>query len=220
MLLVVFMLLRESGSPSGHGFSARVVGKAYLSLLANRDFIGYVMLVGFAIAGFILLFAGAPFVFQKYLKMTPDQYGLWFMIACLGYPIGSIWSRRLLKKNMPLRRLGLLGVGLTALGNGVGALLTYYLGPVLYVAVSCNIVFSLGLGLCATVGRGGAMASIHTNIGFASWLMGFLMVVTGSVINALGSRLQLVENHHVALAMLGCSCLSFLALNMVRKNQS
>lgn len=216
MLLAAFFLLRETGAPTGQRFSGKDVGKAYLELFSNRDFMGYVLLLGFSMGGFIMLFSGAPFIFQLNLKMTPNQYGQWFLVSCLGYPAGSICFRLLIAK-MTLRRWGLAGVGLTALGTGIGALLTYHVGPSLWVMVPCILVFSLGLGICVAVGRGGALSALKVNIGIGSGLMGFLFVMVGSAINALGTRFGLVHHQRVALAMLVCSCLSFLALCLVGK---
>jgi DHA1 family bicyclomycin/chloramphenicol resistance-like MFS transporter len=215
----LLFILKETHPPGGDEFSLTKIFRIYVGLLRNRDFVGYVLLVGLAMSGFVLFFSGAPFIFQLNLKMSPDQYGLWFLLSCLGYPAGSLWSHRLMDV-MPLRRLGFLGVGLLLAGSGLGAMLSYWTGPSLYVLVPTVLVFTLGLGICVAVGRGGALASLRENVGFGAGMMGFLMILTGSVINAVGSRLDLVRHQRVALAIFICSCLALLASFLIRNDRA
>lgn len=217
MFGALFFILKETHPPAGQKFSTRNVLGVYGSLLKHRDFMGYVLLVGFSMSAFVMFFSGAPFIFLLNLKMSPDQYGLWFLISCLGYPAGSLWSHHLMDL-MPLRRLGLWGVGLLMGGTGMGAILSYFLGPQLYVLVPTVLVFTLGLGICVAVGRGGALASLRDNVGFGAGLMGFLMVFSGSILNAIGSRLHLVRHQRVALAAFACACLALMAIFVIRKD--
>lgn len=217
LLTIVFFLLRETNLSCGQRFLPREVGRVYLGLLGQRSYMGYALLLGFSVSQFVLLYSGAPFIFQYNLHMTPNQYGWWFLIFCLGYPLGSVWSRSIIKK-LPLPRVGRLGVGLCALGSGAGALISWAVGPSLVVLVLCNLVFSLGLGICITVGKGGALAVIKSNIGFGTGLMGFVATISGALINTLGSRLNLVHHQKVAVSMFICAALAWAALGLVRQD--
>ena len=214
VMIGFFFLLPETSSPSEERFSLQNAILVYASLLCNRRFMGYVLLLGFGMAQFVVLFSAAPFIFQTNLEMNSAQYGRWFLVVCLGYPAGAIWSRTLLK-TMSLPCLGLLGVVLTGIGNSIGVLGSALLGPSLYIVVPGLLTVSLGLGICITVGRSGALASIKANIGFGSGLMGFFMFIIGAIVNVIASRFEMVKHQNLSTAMLVCAGLAWAALRLV-----
>jgi DHA1 family bicyclomycin/chloramphenicol resistance-like MFS transporter len=214
VMLGFFFLLPETSTPPEERFSLKNALIVYASLLSNRRFMGYVLLLGFGMAQFVVLFSAAPFIFETNLKMNSAQYGQWFLVVCLGYPAGAIWSRTLLK-TMSLPRLGLLGVVLTGIGNSVGVLGAAFIGPSLSFVVPGILIVSLGLGFCITVGRAGVLASIQSNTGFGSGLMGFFMFIIGAVVNVVASRFEMVTHHNLAIAGLVCAGFGWAALRLV-----
>ncbi len=113
LTLMAARLLPETLSPHhrrapGVGVTART----FAGLLANRSFLGFVLVAGFsggALTGYI---AGSSFVLEDVYGASPQTYGILFGITALFMVIGAQINAHLLRARSPHR---LLGVGLVIL---------------------------------------------------------------------------------------------------------
>jgi len=115
-------LLEESRVPS----SITTTLKNFLSLLKNREFMGYAMAQGFIMAGIFAYVAGTPFVYQNIYEVSPQMFSLLFGMNGIGLIIGAQTVGRL------------TGVVSEKQFLEVGLLLSITSGTALFIAVLLN----------------------------------------------------------------------------------
>lgn len=144
----------------------------YLSLLRERSYIGYVMIVGFSYAGIFSFISGSSFVLIGLLGLTPDLYGYCFAAIVVGYMIGTFGSGRLTKR-LGLERMISLGGAVQCLGGLLGVVL-YGAGFFSVVSIVGPVaLFMIGAGLVLPNAQAGALGPFPKNAGSASALLGF-----------------------------------------------
>ncbi len=89
-----------------------VTMKTFANLLADRRFVGFVLIVGFGSAAAIGYLAGSSFVLEDIYGASPQFYGVLFGINACFLVVGAQINAHMLKSRSPRR---LLGFGLTAL---------------------------------------------------------------------------------------------------------
>jgi DHA1 family bicyclomycin/chloramphenicol resistance-like MFS transporter len=114
---------RSSGFPTMLR-SFRILGR-------DRHFLGYAATLGFAQATLVVTLAGAPFVIQDHFGLSPQLYGVIFVVAAVTMLAMMTLNGRLLRR-FSERRLLLVGCSCAALG-GLGVVASSRLGLVAFV---------------------------------------------------------------------------------------
>jgi DHA1 family bicyclomycin/chloramphenicol resistance-like MFS transporter len=88
---------------AGLGETAR----AFVRLLGDRSFVGFVLICGFGAAAVVAYLAGSSFVFQDAYGTSPQFYGVLFGMSAVFLVAGAQVNAHLLRRISPRRLLGL-----------------------------------------------------------------------------------------------------------------
>ncbi len=159
----------------------------YAGLLANRSFLGFVLVGGLSMAGLFAYIAGSPFVLMELYGVPAGQYGWVFGANALGFVATSQINAYLLKRHPPtelLRR----ALGLPALAAPLLALLAlagWLPQPLLLAGLFAYIA---SLGFLSPNSTAAALATHGQQAGTASALLGTvqfgLATVAGTLVGA------------------------------------
>ncbi|HUC92204.1 MAG TPA: multidrug effflux MFS transporter [Paenibacillus sp.] len=184
MLLAAFYAVPESLADDnrvkgGLGKSLSVMRR----LLADREFMGYVLALGLVSAGLFAYIAGSPFILQEIYGVSPQVFSLLFAANGVGFIVGSQLAARIALR-FGERRVLAFGLYLSAV-NGLillliliaGAGLAYVLPP-LFIIVAC-------IGIVSTTGSSLALQNHQKSAGTAAALMGLSSMLLGAVVSPL-----------------------------------
>ncbi|WP_342511788.1 Bcr/CflA family multidrug efflux MFS transporter [Sporosarcina sp. FSL K6-1522] len=153
--------------------------KNFLSLLKNRQFMGFALAQGFIMAGIFAYVAGTPFVYQNIYGVSPQTFSLLFGMNGLGLIIGTQVVGRLtgVVSEKKFLEAGLL----MSLTSGILLLIAVLLnGPLLTIVVPI-FFFVASIGVISTSSFSLAMESQGHIAGSASALLGLLPFILGSI---------------------------------------
>lgn len=168
-------LPKENRVPSN--FSTTI--KNFISLLKEREFMGYALAQGFIMAGIFAYVAGTPFVYQSIYGVSPQTFSLLFGMNGIGLIMGTQTVGRL---TGILTELQFFKIGLfMSISSGTLLFIAVLLhGPLLTVVVPI-FFFVSSIGVIATSSFSLAMESQGHIAGSASALLGLLPFVLGSI---------------------------------------
>ncbi len=153
--------------------------KNFLSLLKNRQFMGYALAQGFIMAGIFAYVAGTPFVYQNIYGVSPQTFSLLFGMNGIGLIIGSQVVGRLTGVISEKR---FLETGLfISLTSGTLLLVAVLLNGPLVTIVVPIFFFVASIGVISTSSFSLAMESQGHIAGSASALLGLLPFILGSI---------------------------------------
>jgi DHA1 family bicyclomycin/chloramphenicol resistance-like MFS transporter len=148
-------------------------------LLADRGFLGYVLVAALMFGGQFTFITGSSFVLIEVLGVSPGVYGLCFGLVALGIMTGSFLAARL------VARLGIdrLIAGATRLGAVAGCVMaTLAWGGVRSVpaVIGPMYAFSVGVGIVLPTTIAGAIGPFPRTAGLASAVLGFLQLTAAA----------------------------------------
>lgn len=153
--------------------------KNFVSLLKNREFMGYALAQGFIMAGIFAYVAGTPFVYQNIYEVSPQAFSLLFGMNGIGLIMGTQTVGRLTGL---LTELQFFKVGLfMSLASGTTLLLAVlFNGPLLTIIIPI-FFFVSSIGVIGTSSFSLAMESQGHIAGSASALLGLLPFLLGAI---------------------------------------
>jgi MFS transporter, DHA1 family, multidrug resistance protein len=153
--------------------------KNFMSLLKNREFMGYAMAQGFIMAGIFAYVAGTPFVYQNIYEVSPQMFSLLFGMNGIGLIIGTQTVGRL---TGVLTEKQFLEIGLLlSISSGTALLIAVLVnGPLLSIIIPI-FFFVMSIGVIATSSFSLAMESQGHIAGSASALLGLLPFILGAI---------------------------------------
>ncbi|MBE1554719.1 Bcr/CflA family multidrug efflux MFS transporter [Sporosarcina limicola] len=153
--------------------------KNFLSLLKNRQFMGYAFAQGFIMAGIFAYVAGTPFVYQNIYGVSPQMFSLLFGMNGLGLIIGTQIVGRLtgLVSEKRFLETGLF----ISISSGTLLLIAVLLNGPLITIVIPIFFFVASIGVISTSSFSLAMESQGHIAGSASALLGLLPFILGSI---------------------------------------
>ena len=154
--------------------------RVYRELLRNRAFRGYAATMTFGAAVFFLYLAVAPFIIITVRGYSPVEYGMWTIVAALGYMAGNFASGRFSERIGNDRMIG-YGNWLTLAGAAamLGFAVTGFTHPAtLFVPMA---VCAFGNGLTIPNALTAAISVDPRNIGSGAGLAGFLQMTVGAL---------------------------------------
>ncbi len=159
----------------------RQIAKNYRALLADRVYVGYLLVVACAYSGIFAFISGSSFVLIETLGLTPSQYGLCFATFVLGYMVGTFISGRM-NRRLGMQRLITIGAWIGCLGGLCGLVLA--LAGVLSVTavVAPLTLFIVGAGLMLPNALAGAIGPYAKMAGSASALLGFFQMSIAALV--------------------------------------
>ncbi|TCC44209.1 Bcr/CflA family efflux MFS transporter [Kribbella capetownensis] len=215
MTLAVLVAVPESlPSERRHTGGLRNFVAAGRTVLANRAYVGYLVVAGAAMGALFAYVATSAFVLQTMNGLSPFAYSIDFAVNATGMTAAALVSARL-AGHVSTRKLILTGQ-LAALAAGVAMLAgALWLGTPLLLAIVCFFVLMTAQGL--TIPNGGALASaaVPKHPGTGSAVQGFVQwVAAGTVapIAGLGGEHTAVPMATLITAGAATSMIGLLAL--------
>jgi len=184
-LLAAIFILRESHPPEGRiGAGLRTLGRGYLGLIRERDFIAYTVTSGMISAMFFIYLAAGPVVMIGEAGVRPDQYGFFALCMPTGYISGNFLSSRLLPR-IGIHR-GIVAGNIVAL---LGACAFFGIGLTGHFSIAAFVVplaiVGFGNGITVPAAFAGAVGTNPKLAGTASGLTGFLQFAFAALVNPL-----------------------------------
>lgn len=171
--MFVLRLLAESNMHKDpHAINPRRMLANFGRLLADRNYVGYLLCLAFSYSALFAFISGSAFVLIERHGLSPQVYGMSFGLVVLGYIIGTTFSGRLVRR-FGSERLLVVGAVIGALaGSSMWAL--SLAGVDTIAAILAPMFFcTLATGMVMPNAIGGALAPYPKMAGIASALMGF-----------------------------------------------
>lgn len=180
VMMVAFKLKeslpKERRTPSSIKHSIKTMG----SLLKDRTFIGYAIVVGFVQGGTFAYVAGTPFVYQDLYHVSPQVFSFLFGVNGLAIITGSFLAGRL-SDIIHERTMLRTGVFVSLGANTLLLVMTIIHGPLIMLVIPIFIHMGT-IGLILTSSFSLAMENQSNRAGSASALLGMLPLLAGSMI--------------------------------------
>ncbi len=186
----------------------------YLSLLANREFIGYSLTGGFVFGALFTFISGSPLVLINVYGVAPEVFGYHFAAMVLGYMTGTLLGPYFTKRKgmNPSIGIGTLIVavgGLIMLGAALAGVGTEF------SVVLPMVVTAVGLGMVLPQTHAGAMAPFPMLAGYASALSGFIMMGFGALLGYIVAALYDGTQYSLVISIASMGCLSVAAFRLL-----
>jgi DHA1 family bicyclomycin/chloramphenicol resistance-like MFS transporter len=212
MTVAVLLAVPESLPPERrHGGGLRAFAVAGRQVLAQRRYVGYVLVSGSAMGAVFAYVATSAFVLQSMNGMSPIAYSADFAANAAGMTVAALVAARLAGR-VATRRVILAGQ-VAALAAGVAMLAgALWWDTPLLLAVVCFAVLMTAQGLIGPNGGALASAEVPGHPGTGSAVLGFVQWIAAGIvapIAGLGGEHTAVP---MALLMIACVALSMLGL--------
>ncbi|WP_080876309.1 Bcr/CflA family efflux MFS transporter [Oceanobacillus timonensis] len=184
MVIIVAMKLKETlpshkRIPSSAGASIKTMG----SLMKDRSFIGYALVVGFIHGGSFAYVSGTPFVYQDIYGVSPQVFSVLFGINGLAIITGSFIIGRF-SGIIPEKKMLQTAVTTALAATFLLLIMTIIEGPLTLIVLFIFIYMTtMGMILTSTFTLG--MAKQDHRAGSASAILGMLPLLLGSVFSPL-----------------------------------
>lgn len=172
VLGIIFILQETNPHKDPHAIHPRQTARNFSSLLKNRSYFGYLLIVAFTYSGLFSFISGSAFVFIKILGLSADQFGYCFATAVAGYMTGTQVGGRLVGA-VGITRI--VGYGTLTCAVAGSAMLVLALLPVNNVAAILGpmVLYMAGLGAAFPAALAGLIGPFPKMVGAASSLAGF-----------------------------------------------
>jgi DHA1 family bicyclomycin/chloramphenicol resistance-like MFS transporter len=165
---------RHAGGLSSFLAAGRIV-------LANREYVGYLIVAGAAMGALFAYVATSAFVLQSMNGLSPIAYSVDFAANATGMTVAALIAARLAGR-VSTRKL-ILGGQLAALAAGLALLVgALWLGTPLALALVCFFVLMTAQGLMIPNGGALASAAVPDHPGTGSAVQGFVQWVAAGTI--------------------------------------
>ncbi|MBN49504.1 MAG: Bcr/CflA family drug resistance efflux transporter [Spongiibacteraceae bacterium] len=211
--IAVGLLLPES-LPFKNSLRLKTILGNYRRLLTHRHFLTSVFGISALYSGAFAFISGSSFVLIDFMGVSPEVFGLWFMVIVLGYMGGSVFTARIGYNLSPMPVM----VGGAVLGVLAGAAMAIFSLLEIHhpLAVIVPMMFyTAAVGITMPQAMSVALAPFPDMSATASALLGFLQMGAASVAGVIvglhldGSALPMALTIAVAAAL---SLLGFVAL--------
>jgi DHA1 family bicyclomycin/chloramphenicol resistance-like MFS transporter len=215
--LALFCLLRlpetiREKRPDATDFGAML--RNYRSLVTDRRFSGYALLIGAIFGALFAYQTGSPYLLMVELGFSPQSYGLLILFNVAGFLSGNLITNRF------GRKVGLYGMvragAILAFISGITMVVPAQLGHVSALTIigpSMILLFAMGLALPSAMA--GAMQPFPHMAGSSSALLGFTQMGTGALGSLVISSLQNQHPHVMPDVFAVSGLLALVALALI-----
>lgn len=214
-MLCISALLPETSKSRRDSLHPLPILKAYLTLLKDRNFVGYLLPDTAIRAGMFAYIAGSPFVFIKLFHIPANRYGLVFGLNGLGLMLASQINRRLLVRwssDMILR----WSVRIAAIAAAF-VFLWAWIGVSPFMVLASIFIFLATLNFVSPNSIAGALSTQGHQAGTASALYGCLQWAMASASSFMVSYFHNGTAYPMTGAILFCGIVSLAAFQILVK---
>jgi len=182
MTVAVLIAVPESLPPERrHGGGLRSFVASGRIVLGNREYVGYVIVAGAAMAALFAYVATSAFVLQSMNGLSPVAYSIDFAANAAGMTLAALVAARLAGR-VPTRKVILAGQ-LAALAAGAAMLVgALWFDTPLLVALVCFFVLMTAQGLMIPNGGALSSAAVPDHPGTGSAVQGFVQWIAAGTI--------------------------------------
>lgn len=218
LLIVLFAALALPETLPPHRRQKLAFGvtmRTYGGLLADRTFIGLVLVAGLAMAALFGFVAGSSFVFQLQFGLTQQQFGLMFGVSAVWLIAATQLNARLLRRFEPHQILVTASVFATVAGATMFALAVTGVGGLVAVALPLWAVLFFA-GLMLPNAPAVALSQHGESAGTAAALLGAVQFGLGALVSPV---VGVLGNNALAMATViaGGLLLAMLVLVLVAR---
>jgi DHA1 family bicyclomycin/chloramphenicol resistance-like MFS transporter len=197
MTLAVLVTVPESLPPERrHSGGLQTFLIAGRQVLGHRQYVGYLLVAGSAMAALFAYVATSAFVLQSMNGLSPIAYSVDFAANAGGMTLAALLAARLAGR-VPTRTVILIGQ-VAALAAGIAMLIgALWFGAPLTVAIVCFFVLMSAQGLIGPNGGALASAEVPDHPGTGSAVLGFAQWVAAGTIAPLAG----LGGEHTAVPM-------------------
>ena len=179
----------------------------YLTILCDRNAVGYMLCGAFSFAGMFAQLSGTPFVYIEIYGVAPEYFGFLFALNVIGIMIGSYINSRLVMR-FGIRRMLVAGTT-TALCGGLllAILVTFDLGGLMGIVLSIAL-YMVPHNITNANATTGALEKFPHIAGTASALIGAIRFGMGAAVGALVGVLHDGTALPTAYVIAGCGVAS------------
>ncbi len=215
MTVAVLVAVPESlPAERRHGGGLRAFAVAGRQVLANRRYVGYLLVSGSAMGALFAYVATSAFVLQSMNGMSPFAYSVDFAANAAGMTVAALAAARLVGR--VATRTVIFAGQVAALAAGVAMLAgALWWGTPLPLAIVCFFVLMTAQGLIGPNGGALAAAEVPEHPGTGSALLGFVTWVSAGAIApiaGLGGEDTAVPMALLMIAGAGLSMVGLLVL--------
>ncbi len=173
--LLNFSLLTETiPSPSSRRIQVTSVFKTYREFLGNRNYMGYVLLLGACFGGLGAYYTASPFIFISGFLLSPSSYGLITLIAATGFIMGNVGTGYTVR-NRSSRRIFHAGEAIL-LAGALGMFCMPREMVTIATVLGMTFLFSVGFGIIFPIATKEALGCYVGRAGAAAALIGFFQL--------------------------------------------
>ncbi len=198
ILAGALIFVQEPPRPAAAAPSPPMVS-AFGALLRNAEFLCFFAMIGIVTGAFYVFASGAPYLGERFLHLTPAEYGLWFAPVAFGHTLGAFLAGNLAVRVGPLRLLFVgAGILLTFTALGATLLLCGYQSPLtLFGPMS---LANIGTGLIMPSAIIAAVNAVTGIAGMSAGMVGLsqfgsaaiFSFLAGAIVQRSGSALPLI----------------------------
>ena len=179
---IIFLLQETNISKNPQAIHPGHLLKNYMTLLKDRAYLGYLLVISFSYSGMVAFVSGSAFFFIKVLKLQPDIFGYYFALTIVGYMIGTQIGGRMVGR-IAIPRIVQYGCLLMAFSGVI--LLILALIPLNHVAAILlpMTLYMVGLGITFPSALAGVIGPYPKMVGTASSLAGFSQNIIAALVS-------------------------------------
>lgn len=214
MILLVAKMLPESlPVEKRQAFHPGTIGRNYLMVLRNPQFVFLALSVGLAFSG-LSLYIGSASNFVMEILGLPETAFAWMFIPLVGgMVVGSAWGGKRAHASTPA---GMMWTGYAVMALGVVLNVGYHTFAPASIpwSVLPLFVYTFGLAVAMPAVQLTAMGLFPRNRGLASSMVGFIQMMAFALVSGLVAPLLFESALKLALGVAGGLALSFGAWRM------
>ncbi|TBR41978.1 Bcr/CflA family efflux MFS transporter [Marinomonas agarivorans] len=152
----------------------------YMSLLSNKSFLCYLIVISFSVAGILTYTTASSFVLIKVLHVSTEHYGLLFGVSALGMLLGSLCSTKI-SKQFNSEFTVLSGAVCLVIGGTLLMVFPWLNIVSVFTLVGPMFIYALGNGAIMPSAMALAIAPFSRKAGAAAALIGCTQAALGAL---------------------------------------
>ncbi len=186
-------------------------------LLADRSFLVYLFFGALGSGSFFCLLGGAPLVVITLMDRSSAEYGIWFILAALGYMGGSAFAGHF-SPRFGVNKMICIGAVIQCVGGAIALAITPLLANPAAIFLP-QILVAFGNGILLPNATAGAVSVRLRVSGLASGIVGFMQWMIGGVLAHFTGVLVATTGSMwpLQLAVFACPLVLVASLFLIRK---
>ena len=200
IFLTMFCFKETLPKEKRHSIHPVTIIKNYINILSNRLFLLYVMIVCCAYGAYFAYITNSSFLFSEF-GYNAENIGFFYITISLGYIIGNLYAKRMIKKVSIDQALRFGGIIFATGGLLMLIIILLEINSVPAIIFSMSII-TTGNGFLLPLGVASSVSASSAKAGTASGIIGFLQLGSASLFSLLAG--SLMQNQLYSMVSMIC----------------